>query len=183
MPTANEHNLALDRLHTRTTQCFTLLVWITKVRPHLHAGDDNGAHILVMMNNAAVETALISFRSLNEFFRKRDDRHRSDDVVAEDFHGFISAGPFLSATESRDLNKRVMHLTYQEMPLSGVSWKIADWTARGIPRVIEFLQHLEKSLSPTDPEVARTKREIPSFRQMALQTADLAAREFGARRQ
>ncbi|MBI5425736.1 MAG: hypothetical protein HZA32_16800 [Opitutae bacterium] len=183
MPTIAEQNLALDRLHTRACQCFTLMIWITKFRPVLQPGNEDGYELLTLMSNASIETSLLSFRCLNEFFRKRDGKHRADDVVAEDFYGFVSAGPFLSEEESRAVNKRVMHLTYHEIPLNQIGWQIADWTTRGIPRVVEFLEHLTRTLPATDAEAMKANRTIPHLRILMQQTAELAAHQFSNRAQ
>lgn len=147
----------------------------------LQPGNEDGYELISVMSNAAIETSLLSFRCLNEFFRKRDGKHRVDDVVAEDFSGFVSTGPFLSDDESRLINKRVMHLTYHETPLSQIGWQIADWTARGIPRIIDFLEHLIRSLPATDVEATKATRAIPHLRILMQQTAELAARQFSNR--
>jgi hypothetical protein len=172
-----KESIAIGRLRTRTTQCFTLLIWLRKVRPLIRPSNEDGGEIITMMQNAMIETSLISFRCLNEFLRPRDAKHRKDDVIAEDYFNYRSSGPFLSDTESATLNKRLLHLTYQDETLDGFSWKVADWTERGIPRITAFFRFVMEQLPDGDPLRSKLESEVSHWLDLLDDTAQLSKSE------
>lgn len=131
-----------------------------------------------MMQNAAIETSLVSFRCLNEFFRQRDTKHRKNDVIAEDYFGYKSPGPFLSEAESSSLNKRLLHLTYQEEALDAFGWKIAAWTAKGVPQMMAFFRFVAERLPDGDSSRTRIELELPHWQILVDQSAQLALSEM-----
>lgn len=175
MTLSTSHLIAVDRLRTRTTQCFTLLIWLIKVKPHISPSNSDGKEIILMMQNAAIETSLVSFRCLNEFFRGRDRRHRKDDVIAEDYFGYKTPGPFLTDLESINLNKKLLHLTYQDETLDAFGWKIAAWTTKGIPQIMSFFQFIAHQLPFNDPTRGKIESELPHWNSFLLQTVQLAS--------
>jgi hypothetical protein len=90
MPTRQETIEAWQDILTRTMQCFAFYIWKTRFA-HLCAQNRDPA--VIVMENAAVESTLMSVRDLDSFFRPR---RQPDDIVAEDYTGFANPGPFLS---------------------------------------------------------------------------------------
>ena len=182
MPTPEERLIALNRLHTRVTQCFTFLIWRNRARPVLRVVVNFGDENLKLLQNAAIEISLLSVRALNEFFRQRTRSTRDDDVLAGDYPGFQTPGPFLTDDEARELNKRVFHITCQDRSLSVVSWNIADLTMRAGTHVVAFLRFLE-----SDSQLSVVEREIASSSLRGtlhlIEQTRAAAAEEGAPRQ
>jgi hypothetical protein len=177
MATQEERLIALDRLHTRVTQCFTLLVWRNRARPVLKSVSNFGDENLALLQNAAIEVSLLSVRTLNEFFRPRTSQTRPDDIVAEDYPGYRTPGAFLTDKESRELNKRLFPITCQSQNLTEVSWNIAEMTVRAATRAADFLQHLVRDDQLSEPERKKAAGSLVGTLRLIEQTRAAAAEE------
>lgn len=177
MPTVKERQIALDRLHTRVTQCFTLLIWRNRARPVLQLVPGFGDENLSLLQNAAIETSLLSVRALNEFFRPRTRQTRADDVVADDYPGFSTPGPFLTEVEARELNKRVFHITCQEQPLATVSWNLADLSVRAATQTAHFLGFLSNDAALSLTERTKAAASLRGVLRLIEQTHITAQQE------
>ena len=153
MPTREQTILAWTYVTERALQCFSLYSWKVRIAPFYPNGRDQYAAIL---ENAAVESTLMSVRDLDSFFGQR---RQADDLIADDYQGFTNLGRFLSTSERASLNKKLAHLTYAsvlEQEANGIAhnpriWDSAELVTRAIERVLTLLSYLETNYLVYEP--------------------------------
>lgn len=114
-----------------------------------------------MTHNCALDSALISLRCFNEFFKKGG---RPDDVRAHHFPN-ISMRPFLTPDEETAINKYLTHLTATRSHTTTKPWMLDDMTVRGLNHGVEVLTSIEKHFSMPSEDVAD---ELHGVREAAL---------------
>jgi hypothetical protein len=87
-----------------------------------------------IMHNAALDSALINLRSLNDFFK---EPRREDDVRARDFG--VWTGPFLKQEEQTSVDKYLAHITVSGSNIVEKFWFLDDMATQALDRGIDFL--------------------------------------------
>ena len=162
VPIVDEKLRALILLFSRLTRCFTPLLWITRVHPMLavHPRFPRETLAVLTVKNACVESALMSVRDLDDFFRQRTARDRATDIRADDFFDYQSPGTFLSEAERQSINQHVAHLTYQPVwagktgipPDDEQNWNTAEFTRKALRAAFGLMDHLDRELSLKHPD-------------------------------
>ncbi len=164
----------------RAFQCFALYHWRTRIHGDPRASTDPA---FALLQNAALESSLMSIRDLDDFFASRSGS-RSDDIIAVDY-GFPSGLGFLSPDEREAINKKLAHLTYRAVyehrqnPThpNPRTWNNADLANRAMIVFGQFLDHLEASFFANEMAqqgLVRTARGAPTS---ALQNLNALARQ------
>jgi hypothetical protein len=121
-----------------------------------------------ILNNASLESQLLSLRKLNEFFmrlpeneqdeKKRKKRLKPDDLRAEHYTGFTSPGAFLSEPDEAELHKRVGHITLIEVRNKKKDWGplITGYMPIAVIRMLEFCCFLRDSYLPLSSSARQT---------------------------
>lgn len=91
-----------------------------------------------MMHNAALDSALINLRCLNDFFK---EPRREDDVRARHFG--VSTGPFLEQQDQTSVDKHLAHVTVTGSNIVEKFWFLDELTVQALDRGIEFLIAVE----------------------------------------
>jgi hypothetical protein len=95
---------------------------------------------MIALKNSLVESALLSVRVLNEFF-KPIGAHETD-IRSNQFTGYVSQGPFLSPTEAKEIHQRLAHLTVARALDYGKGWS-HEMFARALKACDHFLTYLQ----------------------------------------
>ena len=95
--------------------------------------------LAAMMHNAALDSALINLRALNEFFKPGG---LSDDIRAHHFSISILT-PFLQPPEETEINKFLAHITTRRAITTQKPWDIDDMVTRGLRQSLVFLATIE----------------------------------------
>lgn len=95
------------------------------------------------MHNAALDSALVNLRSLNEFFKQKK---LGDDLRAPDFVAEIAILPFLTRDEEQSINKYLAHITSTGSNIGAKSWILDDMVIRGLTSGAESLSLIETRL-------------------------------------
>src|SRR6266542_2276482 len=92
VPSEDEKLSAFDLLYNRVIRAFTLYLWKTRILPMLaeHPTFADNHFEVMSVQNACVESALMSVRDLDDFFRPKTTNDRASDLRAADFNGYIS---------------------------------------------------------------------------------------------
>ena len=185
IPTDEEKFRAVSLLYNRLTRGFSLYFWLTRIHPMLveHPRFNDEKFAAITIRNSCVESALLSVRDLDDFFRPRDKRDRDSDVRATDFEKYSSPGPFLSDAERNSINQWVAHLTYQPVwtgttgisPDAEQNWNTAELVGKATRAVIGFLSHLELELGKTRTSEAEGLRKVRTMFERALKNMDAIA--------
>ena len=138
---------AWQDVSSRGFQVFAYYHWWTLEKANPAFATDSAC---VTIRNAALESSLMSIRDLDDFFLS--NRKKPDDLIASDY-GFPSGKNFLTVLERDSINKKLTHLTYrsaQELQndprlKNPRTWNNAEMVNRAIERLLEFMDHLEKS--------------------------------------
>ncbi len=129
---------------------------------------DNDDHLIRVVAQASLESALINLRALSDFFRPDMDR---DDIRAVEFPGYQTPGPFLLSEDITAINKRIAHITWhRETPYDG--HYVRRNLGEAVDRMLHFLgflraQHLNFD-DPELPAVLNLERRLQAVRKDAL---------------
>jgi hypothetical protein len=98
-------------------------------------------------------------RKLNEFFKHLPAKE-DDDLRAEYYFGFKSPGPFLDASEVKQINKGVGHITLKEAREGKKDWTelVKGSVPVAIDRSLEFFRFLRGS-----DQLSSSKREEAEY--------------------
>lgn len=183
--TKEEKIRAVRLLYNRLTRGFSLYLWRTRVHPMLteHPGFSDEKFAVLAVKNACVESALLSVRDIDDFFRHRTSKTRDSDVRAEDFFGYRSPGPFLSDEERGSINQWIAHLTYEPVwggnsgiaPDSVRDWDTAELVGKAARSVFDFLAHIERELSKEEPAESEGIRTVRNVLALALKNMEALA--------
>ena len=141
------------------------------------------------LQNAALESSLMSIRDLDDFFASRLGA-RSDDIVASDY-GYPAGKQFLIFEERDGINKKLAHLTYRAAQERGQFpsqpnrrvWNNADLVGKAGSRFIAFLDHLEMNFFKGDAAQIKLIQDSRNLLHAALGNIASIAKvemEFGA---
>ncbi len=119
--------------------------------------------VFMMLQNAAIESSLVSLRALNEFFKPNG---RQDDLRASQFPMYETQGAFLSTNDELEINKRLAHLTWhRESGHSGFAIKAHMMNA--IERMLHFIEYLLNSFlrfgEPEFDEAISLRQILPDY--------------------
>lgn len=117
----------------------------------------NPEYKLMIIQNAALESTLVSLRALNEFFTLGG---RNDDIRAEQFPNYKAREPFLSKDDCSLIHKHLAHLSWQRVKSESFQgWQPKRLMTEAILNMLHFLDYLEKEfLSFTDKEMEDVKK-------------------------
>jgi hypothetical protein len=164
----------------RAFQCFALYHWRTRIHNDPRASTDPA---FALLQNAALESSLMSIRDLDDFFASRSGS-RADDIVGIDY-GFPPCRGFLSTDERDAINKKLAHLTYRAVyerrqnPThpNPRTWNNADLANRAMIVFGEFLDHLEASFFANDTAQQGLVRTARGALTSALQNLNALAHQ------
>jgi len=88
-----DFRLAWKRIADLSNQILTHYFWITRIR-HKCPQDEGLLRAYPTIDNATLESSLLSIRGLDDFFGNSGTRH--DDLNARDFSGFPASSSFLT---------------------------------------------------------------------------------------
>ncbi len=108
------------------------------------------------MHNAALDSALLSLRCFNEFFKPGG---REDDVRAHHFP-VPALSPFLPPDEERAIHKHLAHLTLTRMNLAETPWYVDQMVLRGLEHGIRFLSPVESGFPLGSESAAHELRGV-----------------------
>lgn len=185
VPLENEKLRAIDLLYNRLNQAFVLYFWVRRVQPMLaaHSSFSDADFEIGTIHNACVASTLMSIRSLDDFFRlkeqrkdKKDKAHESD-VHVTDFFGFQSSGSFLSETERESIHRWIAHQTYHPIwtgktgiaPDSNQEWNTADLVEKAARALFGFMDFLERDFSQKDSDKVEGVRKMKTIFENRLQ--------------
>lgn len=97
------------------------------------------------VGQATIFSALVSMRTLNEFFQ---GGKLPDDLQASKFS--FSRGAFLTAAEVKQINKNLAHFTTSFV--QGALYQFSDMVLRCTERLLEFARHVQPRLPSTDDD-------------------------------
>jgi hypothetical protein len=164
----------------RAFQCFALYHWRTRIHGDPRTRTDPA---FALLQNAALESSLMSIRDLDDFFASRPGS-RTDDIIAIDY-GFPQGRGFLSPDERDAINKKLAHLTYcavherrqnytQPNPRT---WNNADLVNRAMAAFNQFLVHLETVFFANDAAQHGLVRTANRSLNLTLQNLNTLARQ------
>lgn len=105
-----------------------------------------------LVENGIVESQLIFYRRLNEFFYPRPKKEKfPDDLRAYKF-GFEELSPFLRKDDEEELHKRAAHPTFREADTGKVSYEIYSTSWHGLRHGLRFMNYLRTNLFADIPE-------------------------------
>lgn len=114
----------------------------------------------LILQNACIESGLISLRILNEFFKKEKTK---DLIKASHYMGDDTPGAFLTREEDQKINDHLAHLTWNRISDPSPPWS-EELTHRALQRCHTFLNHVLKDfLQPTDQERAPCLQEFDAI--------------------
>ena len=175
--TNEEKERAWKLVRMRFLQVFTLLIWKTKGLDAMEkAGGSLKKGELQLLDNAALESTLMSLRDVDDFFDAKAPR--PDDLRATDFGAFQNMGSYLQPAERTILNKALAHLTnFRISPhqrtasapsmdeLNGL-----DITTRAVAKIEKFLDFLSIAWAASHPNLVESFRDTKSFATRKLET-------------
>lgn len=103
-------------------------------------------------HNSALDSALISLRCFNEFFKPGA---RRDDVRAYHFHS-LSMEPFLTSDDELAIHKYLAHITITRSDIVRKPWMLDEIVIRGLQRGVQFLSLIETAF-PLNSEAVRAE--------------------------
>ena len=186
IPTDDEKLLAVSLLYNRLNRGFTLYRWFMEIRPMLavHPRFSEEHFAVTTIQNACVESALMSVRDLDDFFRPRTKQTRDNDLRATDFDGYQSPGLFLSGPERESINQRIAHLTYEPVwtgttgiaPDSQFDWNTTNLVGKAARAVLGFLSYVESELLSKQPDKAGDIRKVIRTFELMLKNMEALAK-------
>jgi hypothetical protein len=123
--------------------------WITRIKPRCPK-DEELLRAYPAIDNATVESSLLSIRILDDFFG--NSKKNPDDVTASDFDGFAASTGFLTKDQRKDINKSVAHLTMTRLDPTPTKYPYAALLKGAIPRCTDFLNFVISSGKVTNKE-------------------------------
>jgi hypothetical protein len=115
-----------------------------------------------ILENACIESGLISLRILNEFFKKEKTKGL---IKASHYMGSKSPGAFLTTEEERRINDHLAHLTWERVSDPSPPWS-EELTHRALQRCHIFLEYVLKHfLGASDPEHTPCLQEFEAITQ------------------
>ena len=135
---------------------------------------------IVSIQNACVESVLMSVRDLDDFFAPRTNKTHDSDVRASDFHGYVSPGRFLSDPQRDSINQWIAHLTYQPVwtnttgiaPDTSRNWNTTEFVGKAARSVIMFLNYLECNLSRENSDMVNDIQKVKRTLDLMLKNMD-----------
>ena len=121
-------------------EMFAYYSWMTHVEPRLP--DLSTPLHKMLVQNAVVEAQLMSYRTLNELFRRPNPRF--PDALKSELFGFAATGGFMSDADIEELHKRVAHPTTQQAVRGPASYEIYDASYAALNHVIPFFTFLSE---------------------------------------
>jgi len=113
---------------------FSYYVWQKHFQPANDASDE-----CTFMRFAALQCTLLNIRALDEFFR---NPKWPGDIRAKHYPRFTNPGPFLSLSESEQLHKLIVHLTYNRIYEFTTTWKTHTLLTRAYVHFKAFVDYI-----------------------------------------
>lgn len=111
---------------------------------------ESGDHLVSVVAQGSLESALVNLRALNDFFRPSLS---NDDIRAIEYPGYRTPGPFLSDADVAAINKQLAHITWTRNEVFDGYYMRRNLEA-AVERMLNFLAHLRSEHAHfTDPEL------------------------------
>jgi len=141
--------LGWRRIAELSNMMLSYYFWIRRIKPRCPQ-DEDLLRAYPAIDNATVESSLLSIRILDDFFG--NVKKKSDDVTASDFDSFPSATGFLTKDQREDINKSIAHLTMTRLDPTKTKYPYATLLKGVIPRCTDFLEFVISSGKVTKEE-------------------------------
>ena len=145
---------ASDDVFYLIMQMFTYYAWFRHISPRLIESPPREKEMIYfrLVENGVVESQLMFYRRLNEFFYPRPKKEKfPNDLRAYKF-GFEELGPFLHDDDMEQLHKRAAHPTFTEADQGKVSYEIYPTSWLGLRHGLHFVVFLQKTLFADLPD-------------------------------
>jgi hypothetical protein len=137
-----DFRLAWKRIADLCNQILTHYFWITRIR--LKCPQDEGLlRAYPTIDNATLESSLLSIRGLDDFFGNLGTR--VDDLNARDFSGFPASSSFLTKEHREDINKSIAHITTTRLDPEQTKYPYQVLLGGAIPRCVSFIDFVLNS--------------------------------------
>jgi hypothetical protein len=142
-PDAGEMREAIQDLFYAANQCLTYHFWYMDVEPliYKHTVGTNPNYVGAFMRNSIIEANLMFLRKTHEFFKKKGQEDKPDNLYAY-LWKFRKVGDVFTPAIITELHKRVGHVTVREARNGKLTWLMYELTTDALPRWIEFFEYL-----------------------------------------
>lgn len=113
---------------------------------------------ILIIQDACLNTTLMAIRDLDEFFKKRANGTRPDDLKASDL-GYDEGLAFLTKSERERINKVIMHSTDTALEDPETAWDIGELISKCISQSLHFLNWVKANYSDKHPKT----RDVAEF--------------------